>query len=277
MNRRLPCFVLLLIVLAWSKAAAQSQPAARSLFDKGINAMVGGASQNNLEALDLMRRSAEMGYAPAQVVMGYMVENGSITFNGKTTGINTPAEPGQAVDWYKKAAMQGDRLAYWLLGRMYYAGSGVQQDLSQAEVWFQKAVALNDPFAEYLLGQIKLQRQDYAKAADLFRRAAVQGLPQAQAQLGLLLKDGKGLTGNNSEAYSWLLVAYENGVRAMAPELSALEAVLGTNETETAKSRARELQQASLRAITAKGCTGWEGENAPLPAPPPPDIQSFCR
>ena len=43
------------------------------------------------------------------------------------------------------------------------------------------------------MGQVRLDRQDYAKAASWFQKAADQGLPQAQYQLALLLKDGKGV------------------------------------------------------------------------------------
>src|SRR5438132_5747301 len=83
-------------------------------------------------------------------------------------------------DWYRKAARQDDRLADWLLGRLYYSGSGVPRDLSAAEPWLQKSANQGDPFGQYLLGLIRLERNDYPKAADWFRKAAMQGLPQAQ-------------------------------------------------------------------------------------------------
>ncbi len=50
-----------------------------------------------------------------------------------------PQDSQQAADWYKKAAKQDDRLAEWLLGRLYYTGNGIPQDLSAAEPWLQKA------------------------------------------------------------------------------------------------------------------------------------------
>jgi TPR repeat protein len=51
----------------------------------------------------------------------------------------------QAADWYKKAAKQDDRLADWLLGRLYYIGNGIPRDLSAAESWLQKPARQGDP------------------------------------------------------------------------------------------------------------------------------------
>ena len=45
----------------------------------------------------------------------------------------------QAVQWYRKAAEQGDAEAQYNLGLMYYKGEGVRQDLALAQEWFGKA------------------------------------------------------------------------------------------------------------------------------------------
>ncbi len=146
-------------------------------------------------------------------------------------------DSGQAADWYKKAAKQDDRLADWLLGRLYYNENGVPRDLNAAESWLQKAANQGDPFGQQLLGLIRLERNDYPKAADWFRKAAMQGLPQAQAQLAQLLKDGRGVTQDQFEAYLWLLVSFDAGNQAVAADLAALEGALGSNRVEEAKEK----------------------------------------
>lgn len=275
-NRVLACMGLGVLLAAG--AAAQSQHTAAALFDKGMNSLTGsGLGAADMTALDYFHRAADLGYGPAQVIMGYYVETGSITFKGQPVGPSTPREPGMAEDWYKKAAQQGDRVAYWLLGRMYYTGDGVTQDLGMAEPWLQKAAALNDPFGQYLLGQVRRQRGDYAGAADLFRKASMQGLPQAQAQLGLLLKEGQGVNQDKVEACAWLMSAYDGGSLEVAGDLRRVEADLGSTLLEQARARAREFEQSTARALVAKGCTGWQGEFAAVPMPPPPDLQAFCR
>jgi TPR repeat protein len=240
-----------------------------ALFDKGMNALMGsGVSRSDLNALDYFHRSADLGYAPAQVVLGYFYDTGTIV----------SAEPAQALTWYKKAAEQDDRLAEWLVGRLIYTGgTAAPRDLNEAIKWLQKAAAHDDPFAAYLLGNIFLERGQYLRAADSFRKAAVQGLPQAQQKLGLLLKKGLGVAENKYEAYVWLLLSFEAGNQAVAADLHALEADLGGNSVEQAKNKARELQGSATRTVAAHGCTGWPGELQPIPTPPPPELQRFCR
>jgi TPR repeat protein len=241
---------------------------APQLYEKGMNSLMGiGISRNDLNALDYLRRSAELGYPQAQVVVGYFYDTGSVVTQ----------DPGQAVDWYRKAAKQDDRLADWLLGRLYYTGNGVPRDLNAAETWLQRAANQGDPFGQQLLGSIRLERNDYPKAAEWFRKAAMQGMPQAQAQLGLLLKDGRGATADKFQAYVWLLVSSDACNQAVATDLAALEGELGSNRVDEAKGKARDLEQTVSRAVIARGCSGWPGEFDLVPAPPPPDIQRFCR
>ncbi len=232
-----------------------------------MNYLVGGQlTRNDLKALDSFRRSAELGYAPAQVVLG--------TFHER--GVVVSRTPGQAATWYKKAAEQGDVLAQWLLGKLYVSGDGVIRDLSEAEKWLQKAAEQGDPFGAYLLGLVKDDR-DYSQAPRWFEAAARQGLPQAQRHLGRALSEGRGISQNKAEAYVWLFLASAAGDPSVQDDLSALEAELGTAAVQQAKERARKLQETVARPVAAHGCTGWPGEFNELPSTPPSDLQKYCR
>ena len=241
---------------------------ARELYEKGMNGLEGSsATRSGANAIEYFHRSAELGFAPAQVVLGYLYE----------TGRNTPSEPGEALEWYKKAARQDDPLAQWLAGRLIYSGIASPRDLNEAAAWLEKSNAHDNPFAEYLLGKIALERNDYARSADRFRLAAQQGLPQAQHELALLLREGKGVPLDKFEAYVWMLVSYDSGSRAASKDLQTLEADLSSVQLEQAKTRARELESSTARSLMAHGCTGWRGEFDAIPATPPPDLQRFCR
>jgi TPR repeat protein len=251
-----------------SFAQSAAGPSPSQLYEKGMNALTGtGVSRNDLNATEYIRRSAEMGYAPAEVVLGYFYETGTILTR----------EPVEAAHWYKKAAEQGDVLGEELLGRIIFSGQSTTRDLNEAEKWLQKAADHDDPFSQYLLGMIRLERSDYPHAADWFRKAANRGLPQAQQQLGELLKQGKGVSVDKFDAYVWLLISFNAGNTAVASDLQELEADLGSNQVEKAKTSARDLESSVSRAVVARGCTGWPGEFDALPAPPPPDVQRFCR
>lgn len=237
------------------------------LFDQGMDNLMGvGIINSDVNAIDYFHRSADLGYAPAQVVMGYFYE----------TGAKVTADPAVALDWYKKAARQDDRLADWLAGRLYFSGV-VPRDLDAAETYLKKAANQGDPYGQYLLGLVKLERNDYVNAAVMFRKAALQGIPLAQQQLGNLLKDGKGVDADKLQAYVWLLVSYDAKNQAAGADLLALEGALGSNQVTEAKRKARDLEQVASRVVSARGCTGWPGEFEAIPTPPTPEIQRFCR
>jgi len=262
----------LLLLIAFSPIFARAQASlggnAAQLYQKGMNTLIGSRmSRSTANALDYFRRSAELGYAPAQVVLGYFYETGEVT----------PQEPAQAMEWYKKAARQDDPLGQWLAGRLIYAGVVPPRDLNEAAKWLQKSANHEDPFAEYLLGKIQLERSDYAGAAECLRKAADQGLPQAQRQLGLLYLEGRGVSADKFEAYVWLLVSAASGNPVADDELQRLEAELGSTQVEQAKMKARALEESANRNAQAHGCTGWLGEFDVNLAPPPPEIQRFCR
>jgi tetratricopeptide (TPR) repeat protein len=269
--RAMAAFVICLALSCVSSMAqtAAAGPSATELFGKGMNALVGSsATRSGANAIEYFHRSAELGYAPAQVVLGYLYE----------TGRATTADPREAFDWYRKAAQQDDPLAQWLAGRIIYAGAVLGRDLNEASGFLQSSADHGNPFGEYLLGQIKLERQDYPSAASWFRKAAQQGLPQAQEQLAKLLRDGRGVAASDKfEAYVWMLISGNAGNQRVASDLRALEADLGTSQVEQAKARAREMESSVTRSVAAQGCTGWPGEFDVIPAPPPPDLQRFCR
>jgi len=266
-------FAMLVIWSILVCAASPGQTAAsglnaKELFEKGMNALEGSsATRSGQNAIDYFRRSSDLGFAPAQVALGYLYETGRII----------SSDPREALELYKKAAKQNDPLAQWLLGRVIYLGAVPPRDLNEATGWLEKSSAHGDPFAEYLLGKIALERNDYTRAADRFRQAAQLGLPQAQRQLAILLRDGQGALLDKVQAYVWMLVSYDGGLKANSTDLQGLEAELGSAQLEWAKTRARELESSTARSVVAHGCTGRRGELDTIPAPPPPDLQGICR
>ena len=267
MLRRLTVVVLLALFARTAVAQSTLGTNAPRLFDQGMDSLDGiGVGQSDLNAIDYFHRAADLGYAPAQVMMGYFYD----------TGFKVAADPNAAADWYKKAAKQNDHVAEWLLGRMYFTGA-LPRDLDAAENYLKPAASQGDAYGAYLLGLVKLERNDYVNAAALFRKAAMQGIPLAQQQYAELLKDGKGVDADKMQAYVWLLVSYDAGNKNAGPDAVALEAVLGSAQATAAKSKARDLEQTATRAVVARGCTGWPGEFDTVPTPPPPDIQRFCH
>ncbi|MBI3645949.1 MAG: sel1 repeat family protein [Acidobacteriales bacterium] len=255
-------------VLTSALAFAQST-SPEALYERGMDAISGaGPSRNDRDALEYFRRSAELGYGPAQVALGYFYETGTLTAGSQS----------QAVDWYRKAANHGDVLAQWMLGRSYFNGGGIQQDLNAAQEWFKSAADQGNPFAAYYLARILADR-DYAKAPAMYKVAADQGLPPAQYYYAKALKEGRGIELDRFNAYVWFVVALDAGYSTAQRDLAELDGggFLSAAQIAEAKGKARELEQTVIRAVAARGCTGWDGELNEFPSPPPPKLQRFCR
>ena len=260
--------LILLFVLIGVVCFAQNN-SPEALYQRGMDAISGaGPSRNDLQALDYFRRSAELGYAPAQVALGYLYDTGTLTAGSQS----------QAVDWYRKAADQDDVLAEWLLGRAYYTGGGIQQDLNAAQKWLALATDRGNPFGAYYLALV-MENRDYAKAPALYKLAADQGLPAAQYNYAKALKNGRGIEMDRFTAYVWFVIALDAGYSPAEAGLAELDGggFLSTSQISDAKQKARELERTVVRAVNAKGCTGWDGELDQFPTPPPPKIQRFCR
>src|SRR5690554_1466267 len=71
------------------------------------------------------------------------------------------------------ATQQNNAEAQWMLGEFYFAGTGVEQDLSQAKQWYEQAAEQQNPNALYSLGQMYSSGQgvnkDLHKAKELFQ------------------------------------------------------------------------------------------------------------
>ena len=61
------------------------------------------------------------------------------------TGQGVPMDRVEAVKWYLKAAERGNARAQYDLGNIYSGGYGVPLDWVQAYIWYYRAADTNDP------------------------------------------------------------------------------------------------------------------------------------
>jgi uncharacterized protein len=227
-----------------------------------------GTSQNEALGIDYFRRSSELGYGPGHIALAYYYETGTVL----------ASNPGLAIELYRKAAQQGDPLAGWLVGRHYFLGDGVPRDLDAAQKWFKMSADQKNAYGAYYYGRLMADR-DYTKAPKLYKIAADEGLPQAQYFYAKTLKDGRGIPQDRFTAYVWYSIAADAGYSAASADLSELDhsGFITMDQITDAKAKARDLEQVVIRAVTARGCSGWDGEFDEFPTPPPPKLQRFCH
>jgi TonB family protein len=120
-----------------------------------------------------------------------------------------------AINWFRKAADQGNAEAQANIGWLYKNGRGVKQDYAAAMEWYSKAANQGDGNAEGAVGWLYQQglgvTQDYAEAMSWYQKAAEHGNIVAQTSVGWLYQTGRGVKQNYSEALTWYQRAASKG------------------------------------------------------------------
>ena len=194
--------------LEYLKRAVEADPKHKqALYALGHHHLHGqGTKENPPTAASWFRKSAEIGFAPAQDKLGLMYEH----------GIGVAKSATEAIKWYALAAKSGNRDAQYHLGVMYGTGNGVPTDFVKSSEWILKAAKQGHVEAQATLGQLLLRGadgvpKDYEEAAIWLRKAADAGDTQAQVSLADLFMRGKGLQKNVEEAARYFSLAAEQG------------------------------------------------------------------
>lgn len=125
----------------------------------------------------------------------------------------------KAIEVLTRLANEGNQLAQFRLGGLYYHGRGVAEDENMAIYWWKKAAAAGNAEAMYQIAHAYLFGSGAAKSvADPDREAAVwyfqaasAGHAEAAYTLGLLFIAGKGVVEDKNEAIRWFRAAAAKG------------------------------------------------------------------
>jgi TPR repeat protein len=105
-------------------------------------------------------------------------------------GIGSKINYKRAAELYRTSADRGDITGQCMLGSLYERGLGVPQSFEEAEKWYQISTGRGDLIASpgySALGNLYETRQDgkanLQTAIEWYRKGAVQGNPEAQANL----------------------------------------------------------------------------------------------
>ncbi|HSX54950.1 MAG TPA: SPOR domain-containing protein [Sphingomonas sp.] len=121
---------------------------------------------------------------------------------------------------YKKAlaewrgpAAAGDPDAQFNLGQAYKLGRGVPVDLAMAEEWYRKAALQGHPQAEESYGLTLFENNKRAQAAEWLVKAAGRGEPRSQYVLGTMYFNGDGVERDWIRGYALTVRAAAQGMR----------------------------------------------------------------
>lgn len=202
-----------------------------TLFTRA-QALLNAVPPNHNDALPLLLQAAEQGHAEAAFQLAGCYFYG----RGATTCRNT------AIHWLQQAANNGHAYARYNLLQLQEAEGTALVDLLAAYTqlantdflpaqlrlmqhytdikhpaalhWTEKAAALNHPVAQYHLAQHYqyAPTPDLARAHELYRKAAAQGLAEAHWQLGNQYRYGQAVAPDPDAAAEHLQHAAENGI-----------------------------------------------------------------
>jgi hypothetical protein len=142
--------------------------------------------------------------------------------------------------------------------------------------WFQRSAEAGDAGGQYELGKLhELGRgvpQDLARAAELYRLAAVQGNGMAQNALGRLCRDGRGVPQDFSGALQWFRKAATQDPLLKEIEVTEAQNAMGemylrgqgvTPDIPTAIQLFKTAAQGNAAACVNLGVIYFEGKLAP--------------
>ena len=98
------------------------------------------------------------------------------------------------MEWYLKAAEQGNKDAIYSVGWAYYSGEGAPQDHGEASAWFEKGIEAEHPKAMRVMAKMLYTgsgtTKDPTRAAELWQKSSDLGDPESAATFGKLLMEG---------------------------------------------------------------------------------------
>ena len=162
-----------------------------------------GVTRDYAEAAKWLRAPAEEGDLNAQTFIGSVYTRSDDNWQLDYT---------EAVRWFGLAAGQGSERAIVALAGLYHNGLGVDRDFERAMELYREGS--NDSTAQFNIGIMYRQGEgvsvDLEEAAEWIERAAEQGNPQAQHEIGKMYWDGAGLRPNKVTGHMWMGLAVES-------------------------------------------------------------------
>lgn len=188
--------------LMWFRKAADQQDN-DAYMAIGEMALRSQAGLTQSDALEWFSKASRAGRVDAKRAIGEMYLKGQ--------GITPSREKGQ--DWLSQAADMGDALAMQKLAETYF-----DTDPNRALDLYERAAGYGDIDAAYIAAIMYAENLDVRpnsqKLTDLLRQAADGGHAAAQADYGLLVYQGAGVTRSDIEAAKW----FEKSAKGGDPE-----------------------------------------------------------
>ncbi|WP_416464952.1 SPOR domain-containing protein [Sphingomonas sp. VDB2] len=193
----------------------------------------------------------------------------------------------KAIAEWRPLAQSGDPDAQFNLGQAYKLGRGVQPDLNAAIDWYRKATVQGHLRAEDNLGLLMFQQGDRTGAMPYLQRASMRGEPRAQYIVGTALFNGDTLGKDWVRAYALMTRASASGLPQAATSLEQMDKYIPEDQRKQGLALAASLDKGDKSVMLAQAAPppprsgpsavrttqlppSTPSQPAPKPAPAPP-------
>ena len=166
-----------------------------------------GVPRNDSKAASLIKEAAILGYSQAQSTLGMLYEAGECGLNENQA---------ESLEWFIKAAQQGNPLAQLKVGRAYISGELLSLNAEKGIEYLTKAATQDDIDAISLLGNYYegasdkvIENPEFAFQWHL--KGARTGNARCECKVGYCYLRGVGIEKNQKEAATWFERAADKG------------------------------------------------------------------
>ena len=161
----------------------------------------------------------------------------------------------KAIAEWRGPAVAGDADAQFNMGQAYKLGRGVTADLAQAEEWYRKAALQGHPQAEENYGLTLFENNKRAQAAEWLQKSASRGEARAQYVLGTMYFNGDGVTKDWVRAYALTTRASAQGLAQASAAQAQMDRHISLQERQKGLELARQYEREAGRPQVAAAIT----------------------
>lgn len=163
----------------------------------------------------------------------------------------TQGDYSKAVNEWRPLANAGDADAQFNMGQAYKLGRGVPVDLPVALEWYRKAAVQGHQRAEDNMGLLMFQQGKRAEAMTVLQKSADRGEPRAQYLVGTALFNGDLLPKDWTRAYALMTRASAAGLPQAQSSLAQMDSYIPEAQRKQGLAIATQMEQRAKQAVVA--------------------------
>lgn len=155
----------------------------------------------------------------------------------------------KAIDEWRPLAVAGDADAQFNLGQAYKLGRGVPVDLAMAQEWYRKAAVQGHPQASDNYGLALFQNNRRDQALPWLEKSAARGEPRAQYVLGTMYFNADVVQRDWVKAYALMTRANAAGLPQAATTLAQMDRYITATDRQKGTELARRYESEAARPL----------------------------